>query len=207
MVDVPATTTMDPRRHPAPPERHAACLDADAVAGPRGRAGLVAMLAASLLAVTAAAGEFDPRIDESLALCAAADQLPADERVPVLARGLALADAALADDDRSARAHFAVVCNLGKATGLATVGFSTIRAVYRLQREIDATLALTPDDPEALAAKGALLVKLPRWLGGDRHEAEQWLRRALAIDPQNATARAYLDEIVPERGVINATTR
>jgi hypothetical protein len=57
------------------------------------------------------------------------------------------------------------------------------------------TLALAPNDAEALAAKGALLIRLPRWLGGDRREAELWLRRALAVDPANATARTYLDEI------------
>jgi hypothetical protein len=195
---------MDSRRHPAPLERNAACTHADVVVGARGV--LVTMLAACALFVglrgTVVAGDFDQRIEESLALCAAADRLPAEERMPVLARGLALADAAVALDDGSARAHFAVVCNLGKATGLGSVGFSTVRAVYRLQREIDVTLALTPNDPEALAAKGALLVKLPRWLGGDRREAERWLRRALTVDPQNVTARAYLDEIVPEHGYV-----
>ena len=56
-------------------------------------------------------------------------------------------------------------------------------------------MALAPNHAEALAAKGALLIKLPRWLGGDRREAEVWLRRALAVDPANATARAYLDEL------------
>jgi len=197
---------MNTRRHPAPPERTVACDHADAAAGTGRRARLASILVAIALALTivdtVAADELDPRVDESLTLCAEADQLPPEERMPVLARGLALADAALALDDRSARAHFAVVCNLGKATGLGNVGFGTFRAVYRLQREIDVTLALAPNDPEALAAKGALLVKLPRWLGGDRREAERWLRRALAIDPHNTTARAYLDEIVPEHGYV-----
>ncbi len=141
-------------------------------------------------------------LDESLTLCATADRLPADARMPILARGLALADAALALDDRSARAHFAVVCNLGKATALSGTGFGSLAAVYRLRREIDATLALAPNHAEALAAKGALLVRLPRWLGGDRREAEVWLRRALAIDPSNGTARAYLDELTPAPGFL-----
>ncbi len=134
-------------------------------------------------------------VDESLALCAVAERLPAAERLPVLARGLALAEAAVALDERSARAHFAIVCNLGKATELGGVGLGTFSAVIRLRREIDLTIALAPNDAEALAAKGALLIKLPRWLGGDRREAERWLRRALAVDPTNATARAYIDEI------------
>lgn len=145
-------------------------------------------------AVVDGADDTQRLVADSLALCAAADALPVEQRVAVLARGLALAESAVALDDRSARAHFAIVCSLGKATSLGGVGLGTWRAVHRLRREIDATLALAPDDPDALAAKGALLIKLPRWLGGDPDEARRWLRRALVVDPMNATARAYLDD-------------
>lgn len=159
------------------------------------RAWLAALLIVVASTTPAHASEVDRYVDESLALCAAADRLPPTERLAVLARGLDLADAAIARDERSARAHFAVVCSLGKATEVASVGLGAMRAVARLRREIDLTLALAPDHSEAMAAKGALLVKLPRWLGGDRREAEVWLRRALAADPRNATARTYLEEI------------
>jgi hypothetical protein len=158
---------------------------------------LLALLASIAGATGATAGELARRIDDALALCAAADGLPPDQRRPVLARGLELADAAVELDDRSARAHFAVVCNLGKATALASPGFGTLGAVRRLRREIDVTIALAPNDAEALAAKGAFLLKIPRWLGGDRQEAELWLRRALAVDPLNDTARAHLEELAP----------
>lgn len=163
---------------------------------------LAALFALALLAVDARAQDVgDPAAlvertaADAIALCAAADALPLDARLATLARGLTLAERAVALDARSARAHYAIVCNLGKATGLAGVGLGTWRSVRRLQREIDVTLALAPNDPEALAAKGALLVKLPSWLGGDPQEAQRWLRRALAADPTNATARAYLDEL------------
>lgn len=156
---------------------------------------VVVVLAASELRAEDVADTVETRAADAIALCAAADTLPPEARLPVLARGLALAESAVALDERSARAHYAVVCNLGKATGLGGVGLGTWQAVRRLGREIDVVLALAPDDPEALAAKGALLVKLPRWLGGDPAEARRWLRRALAVDPTNATARAYLDEL------------
>lgn len=141
------------------------------------------------------ASELERRIDESLALCAAADGVAPARQAELLARGLDLADAAIAIADRSADAHFAVVCNLGKATRFASAGFGAMKAVYRLRREIDLTLALAPEHAEATAAKGALLFELPRWLGGDRREAEVWFRRALVLDPRNTTARGYLTEI------------
>ncbi len=153
-------------------------------------------IAVSLMAATGGnATELDRRIDEALALCTAADRVAPEDSLPILARGLALAEAAVALDERSADAHFAVVCNLGKATSLGSVGLGTFGAVYRLRQEIDVTLSLAPNHAEALAAKGALLIKLPRWLGGDRREAERWLRRALTVDPTNTTARLYLDEL------------
>lgn len=182
---------MDPRRHPEPPTL--------AAAEPRTahRSPFVVIALLLLFAPGARAEDVDVThaTDQSLALCAAADELAPEEREIALARGLALADAAVAADDRSARAHYAVVCNLGKATALRGVSLGAFRAVARLRREIDATLALAPNDAETLAAKGAVLIRLPRLLGGDPVEGEQWLRRALAVDPLNATARGYLDEL------------
>jgi hypothetical protein len=149
----------------------------------------------------ATAGGVD-NVDESLALCAAADVLPLDERRAALARSLVLAEESLAHGERSARAHFAVVCSLGKALGIDGVGFGAFGTVARLRREIDATLRLEPNHAEALAAKGALLLRLPRLLGGDSLEAERWLRRARAVEPTNATARAYLTEIESRRAYV-----
>ena len=189
---------MDPRRHPEPPT--------PAAAEPRTarRLLLAALTALLLLPMSARADDLDVAraIDQSLALCAAADDLAPEQREMLLARGLALADAAVAADDRSARAHYAVVCNLGKTTELRGVSLGAFRAVGRLRREMDTTLALAPNDPEALAAKGALLVRLPRLLGGDAVEGAQLLRRALAIDPLNATARTYLGELANQHGYV-----
>lgn len=189
---------MDPRRHPEPPTL--------AAAEPRTahRSPFVAIALLLLFAPGAHAEDVDVTraIDQSLTLCAAADELAPEEREIALARGLALADAAVAADDRSARAHYAVVCNLGKATALRGVSLGAFRAVARLRREIDATLALAPNDAETLAAKGAVLIRLPRLLGGDPVEGEQWLRRALAVDPLNATARSYLAVLASQRGYV-----
>ena len=55
----------------------------------------------------------------------------------------------------------------------------------RVQKEIDIALALAPDYPAALAAKGEMLVELPRLFGGDLQEGERLLRRAVALDPDD----------------------
>lgn len=184
---------MDTRCHPGPPRPTPACPRTRGV----GVYAVFVIVGALVVTITAPAhaSELERRIDDAIALCAAADRVPPSQQPEVLARGLDLADAAIALDETSADAHFAVVCNLGKATGLTGVGFGAMRAVSRLRREIDRTLALAPDHVEAMAAKGALLARLPRWLGGDRREAEAWLRRALAADPRNTTARSYLAEM------------
>jgi hypothetical protein len=190
---------MDPRRHPQPPT-----LPAAEPRTARSTLLAVALMATMLLTTRARAGELEVTqlIDASLALCNAADDVAPEERATVLARGLELADAAVAAADRAARAHYAVVCNLGKAIGLRGFSLGAFHAVARLQREIDATLALAPNHADALAAKGAVLVRLPRLLGGDPTEGEHWLRRALAVDPRNVTARTYLEELAGQPGFV-----
>ncbi|MFN8641772.1 MAG: tetratricopeptide repeat protein [Candidatus Binatia bacterium] len=131
---------------------------------------------------------------EALAICAAADAVPADERAAQLATGLARAEAAVQADPGDAAAHLAVFCNLGKRlrtrTGWALLtAFSDLR---RARNAIDAALALVPDYPGALAGKGQMLAELPGWLGGDRQEAVRLLRRAVAIEPDDARMRLML---------------
>jgi tetratricopeptide (TPR) repeat protein len=137
---------------------------------------------------------------ESLALCGRADDLSGDARTQALARGMALAEGALAVDQRDALAHFAVACNLGKQMKEAGIGLGQLVSLRRLKREFDATLDLAPGDADALTAKGALLLRLPRLLGGDTEEAEQLLRRAVAAEPDNDQARCYLAEALSARG-------
>ncbi len=129
---------------------------------------------------------------DALEACHRAEELSGDERRELLARGLALAEAAVDADEHDARAHFAAVCNLGKQMETAGMGLGQLVDLYRLRRELDATLALAPDDADALTAKGALLLRLPRMIGGDPATAATLLRRALVSEPDNGTARCYL---------------
>jgi tetratricopeptide (TPR) repeat protein len=72
--------------------------------------------------------------------------------------------------------------------------------VRRLRREVDRTLELAPDFPDALVGKGSLLIDLPRALGGDAKEGERLLREALRIDPDYVDARVRLARVLDARG-------
>ena len=78
--------------------------------------------------------------------------------------------------------------------------FATLGDLHRVQREIDVTLTLAPDYPAALAAKGQMLVELPRLLGGDAQEGERLLRRAVALDPDDTRMRLMLANVAQAAG-------
>jgi len=156
---------------------------------------------ATLLAAAAAAEPPGSRVaKESLVLCDHADDLSGDDQWAALVRGVQLAEDAIAADSRDAKAHFALFCNLGKQTKVRGLGLSSLLKFRRLRRELDTTLTLAPDDPDALAAHGALLAQTPRIFGGNATEGERLLRRALDIEPDNTAARRYLAEALRERG-------
>jgi len=134
-------------------------------------------------------------VREALALCDAADVAPLPDRVLILSQGLQRAEEAVRTNSQDAAAHFAVFCNLGKRTELQrhTLGFVGILSeLARVRREIDQTLALAPDYPPALAAKGQMLTTLPRMLGGDPAEGRRLLDRAVTLDPNDSRMRALL---------------
>jgi hypothetical protein len=151
-----------------------------------------AVLALSPEVARAADAEADRLAEAAVALCSRADRLTEDDRPAMLRRGLRLAERALARDDGVARAHFAVFCTLGKLVDAQGLGWRTLGSVRRVRTAIERAVALAPDDVDALVGKGALLLRLPRVLGGDAREAEACLIRALQIDPWHATARGYL---------------
>src|SRR5262245_49674842 len=135
------------------------------------------------------------RAREAMALChAAAGEMDRAAQVSLLDRGLALAEDAVRSDDGDPSAHFAVFCNLGRRVRLRPLGIGSFSAVRRVRREIDRALALAPDAPELLTAKGVMLLELPGLLGGDAAEGKRLLHRALAVSPGFARAREALRE-------------
>jgi hypothetical protein len=181
--------------------RTASRVDLPVSRGPRYRAAMCALVAAlSIGGPAAAVPPGSTTAAESLAQCERADDLTGEQRAQALARGMALAEEALAADDHDARAHYATVCNLGKQMEDAGLGIGQLISLPRLRRSMDAAIELAPGDPDALVAKGALLLELPRLFGGDRATAETLLRRALAAEPDNNTARCFLARALAQRG-------
>lgn len=114
--------------------------------------------------------------------------------------GQTLGEQAVALDDNSADAHFAVVCNLGELMRLDGERISSVLELRRLLSELDRTLALNPDHVKAMATKGILLCRLPRLLGGDAIQGEQMLRRVVAEDPTAVNSRLVLAKQCASRG-------
>jgi tetratricopeptide (TPR) repeat protein len=174
---------------------------------PMTRRTLVRGLAAGLLALIAAAAPAvgaDNCADlarRALAECEAGRQATARmERQAHFERGQALGEQAVAADDASADAHFALFCNLGELMRLDGENLSQVFQLRRLMAELDRTLELDPNHVDAMAAKGTLLVRLPRLLGGDSVKGEAMLRQVLLRDPNAFTTRLALANVCEARG-------
>ena len=151
---------------------------------------LLLVLSALRVASATPPGSLDAR--RAMDLCERAETQADDDRVEALTRGLALAEAAVAADERDGLAQFALFCNLARRVRGAGIGLSSPFEVVRAIRALERAVVLAPSDPDVMTAKGALLIELPPLLGGDAAEGRAWLRRALAVAPDHATARAYL---------------
>ena len=115
-------------------------------------------------------------------------------------QGQAVAEQAVASDERSAGAHFALFCNLGEQLRLDGESVTSVFGLRRMMSELDRTLELDPAHIDAISAKGTLLVKLPSLLGGDLEKGEQLLQQVVRQAPKSVNARLALAKVRCERG-------
>jgi tetratricopeptide (TPR) repeat protein len=114
-------------------------------------------------------------------------------RIGHFEKGQALGEQAVALDDRSADAHFALFCNLGELMRIdGEVNITSVMGFRRMTKELDRTLELAPDHLDAMSAKGTFLLRLPSLLGGDREKGEKLLRYVILKAPQSVNARLSL---------------
>ena len=128
----------------------------------------------------------------------------AQERADRLAhfeKGQRLGEQAVASDDQSADAHFALFCNLGELMRIdGEMSLSSVMGFRRMIKELDRTLELAPEHLDALSARGTLLVRLPSMLGGDTDKGELLLQHVIAQEPQAVNARLSLAKSYCSRG-------
>jgi len=123
-----------------------------------------------------------------------------DTRKQHFDRGQLLAERAIKLDDRNADGHFALFCNMGELMRLDGENLSSAFGLRRLMAEVDRTLELDPQHTDALAAKGTLLLRLPRLLGGNAEKGEAMLREVIQMDPTAVSSRLTLARTCEARG-------
>lgn len=122
-------------------------------------------------------------------------------RAALYEKGQSLGEQAVAIDEKSADAHFALFCNLGELMRIdGEMSLSSVLGFRRMMKELNRSLELKPDHLDALSARGTLLVRLPAMLGGDPDKGEQLLRHVIQQEPEAVNARISLAKSYCKRG-------
>ncbi len=103
------------------------------------------------------------------------------------------ADRAVALLPDSADARFVQFGADGRLAQMGGIAVAALRLV-QLNRQLDEVLRLDPNHANALAARGGMLMKLPRLLGGDTEKGVEYLERAVAMDETAVGKRLELAE-------------
>ena len=115
-------------------------------------------------------------------------------------RGRALAEKAVALDDQSADAHFALFCSIGERMRANGEVFFSVFEYGSMMDALDQTLALNPKHLDALSSKGTILIEVPGFLGGDDEKGEVMLRQVIKEEPESINARMVVARQCAERG-------
>lgn len=115
-------------------------------------------------------------------------------------QGQFLGERAVAADEGSAEAHFALFCNLGELLRIDGESFTSLFGLRRMMNELDRALEINPAYIDALSAKGTLLVKLPSFLGGNSEKGEQLLQQVVKQAPRAVNARLALARVKCQHG-------
>lgn len=114
------------------------------------------------------------------------------DRIQHFASGQAFGEQAVAADESSPDAHFALFCNLGEQLRVDGESLSSLFGFRRMMKELNRTLELDPSHLDALSAKGTVLVRVPGFMGGDKEKGELLLRQVIAREPAAVNARLSL---------------
>lgn len=93
----------------------------------------------------------------------------------------------------NADARFVLFAAKGRVAQMGGLASAAL-ALSSLNSELDEVLRLDPDHADALAARGGMLMKLPRLMGGNTTKGIEHLERAVEINPTGAGTRLELAE-------------
>ena len=139
-------------------------------------------LAASAQDAGARRAEAQRLADQALQMSKQADKT-ADGWQAAYDRGIDLAEQAIAADPTVADGHYALFVNLGRKAERSGMGAQSMK-VFKLKGLLDKTLELDPAHAHAWEAKGEMLTRLPKLLGGSETEGESALRKSAELAPQ-----------------------
>ena len=117
-----------------------------------------------------------------------------DEKLAAYDHGRSIGERAVELAPKNPEAHvwFAInTARYGQTRGV-------MRSLFLLptvQREIDTTLALDPNNTRAYSLAGNVAMVLPRVAGGDMGKAEEHFKKGLAIDPRLTVLRVDLARV------------
>ena len=178
-------------------------------------AGLAISLAAALVApapdaraAAMSAPELDPGALEAERSLRAAELRSGDETAMALYRKASeQAQAALARNPRSPSANFVYFAATGRillADGL-TKNLFTLRNLDKTY--LDRAIELDPAYANALAAKGGVLLDLPKLIGGDPAEGLRLLKKASRLNPGGVGTRVSLAKALARNGDVDDARR
>lgn len=103
------------------------------------------------------------------------------------------ADRAVELMPESADARFLQFGADGRIAQLGGIAVAALQLV-KLNKQLDEVLRLDPNHANALAARGGMLMKLPRLFGGNTSKGVEYLERAVALDDTAVGKRLELAE-------------
>ena len=118
-----------------------------------------------------------------------------EDKLAAYDRGREIGKRAVELAPRNPEAHVWYGINTGR-WGLTKGVMRSLFLLPTVRQEVEATLALDPQNLRALALSGNVFLEVPGLLGGDREKAEQQFRKALELDPRFTVARVDLARVL-----------
>ncbi|HEY2773622.1 MAG TPA: tetratricopeptide repeat protein [Candidatus Binatia bacterium] len=168
-----------------------------------------ALSAVALMPALALALETDPQVSQAERTLRSAElrTKPDPTALELYRKASTEAESALSRNPDSAGANFVYFAATGRVL-LADGVAKNLLALRALDRKyLDRALSLDPRYPNALAAKGGVLLDLPTLIGGDPAAGLKLLERAIALNPGGPGTRVSLARALARNGDVDEARR